>query len=232
MMSVQISMHKHGSRGVAGLQDGRPRPGRRYVPCTRRQLGVTLVEVLVSMLIMSIGLLGLAGLHAHSIRFTSDSHTRDQAALLAVDLAERMRARRNNVAEFYTDAGAAKDLASMYDALVANDKSKWDSECGGVKAVGNAKCCDPTGIAIDDELRCWMWQAKSSLVGVAPTIAANGSDPTFVDITLSWADREPREFSDGIRNPESKTECEAIARRQWEATAKQCLIAQTWTIRP
>ncbi|MGI9331789.1 MAG: hypothetical protein ACR2RL_01405, partial [Gammaproteobacteria bacterium] len=86
------------------------------------------------------------------------------------------------------------------------------------------------GTAIEDELRCWMWQAKASLSGVAPNIEANGTDPAFVDITLTWVDREPREFADGVRLPKDEAECEAKNGRQWESG--RCLVAQVWTIRP
>jgi type IV pilus assembly protein PilV len=60
-----------------------------------RQSGFGLIEVLVSVLILAVGLLGLAGLQAQSLRFNNDSFFRSQATLLAMDLADRMRANRD-----------------------------------------------------------------------------------------------------------------------------------------
>lgn len=60
-----------------------------------RQRGVTLLEVLVTILVMSVGLLGLAGLTAASIRNNHGAYHRSQAVWLAHDMADRMRANRH-----------------------------------------------------------------------------------------------------------------------------------------
>ncbi len=54
--------------------------------------GFTLLEVLVALVIFSIGLLGLAGLQILSLRLTSDSLLRTIAAVQANDMIDRMRA--------------------------------------------------------------------------------------------------------------------------------------------
>lgn len=53
--------------------------------------GFTLVEVLVALLILSIGLLGLAGLQAGGLRSNHSAYLRSQAVMLAHDMADRMR---------------------------------------------------------------------------------------------------------------------------------------------
>ena len=65
--------------------------------------GFTLVEVLVTLVILSVGLLGIAALHTASLRNNLDSALRSQASALAADIADRMRANRN--------AALAPDLA-------------------------------------------------------------------------------------------------------------------------
>ena len=54
--------------------------------------GFTLIEILVTMVIMSGGLLGLAGLQATALRDNIGATLRTQAVLYANDIAERMRA--------------------------------------------------------------------------------------------------------------------------------------------
>jgi type IV pilus assembly protein PilV len=58
------------------------------------QRGVTLVEVLVTVVIISVGLLGVAALHLNSLRNNFDALKRTQASILAGDIADRMRANR------------------------------------------------------------------------------------------------------------------------------------------
>jgi type IV pilus assembly protein PilV len=56
--------------------------------------GFTLLEVLVALVIMSIGLLGLAGLMVNSLKNNQSAAMRSQAAWLAYDIIDRMRANR------------------------------------------------------------------------------------------------------------------------------------------
>lgn len=77
-----------------------------------RQNGFTLLEVLVAMLVLSIGLLGLAGLMASSLRNNHSAYYRTQATWLAYDVIDRMRV---------NGAGglAAADVAD-WQTMVAN----------------------------------------------------------------------------------------------------------------
>jgi type IV pilus assembly protein PilV len=69
----------------------------RLVP-RARQRGMSLIEILVAIVVLSIGLLGLAGLQLKGIQVNQGSVYRWQAALLAEDIADRMRADRSNAA--------------------------------------------------------------------------------------------------------------------------------------
>jgi type IV pilus assembly protein PilV len=92
-----------------------------------RQRGVTLIEILVAVVLLSIGLLGLAGLQLRGMQVNQGSAMRSQAAILAADLADRMRADvtaanpANTTGSFYgafTPAGwAGASPASMQDWL-------------------------------------------------------------------------------------------------------------------
>lgn len=56
--------------------------------------GFTLIETLVALLVLSIGLLGVAALQLTSLRSNTSSSYRSQATFLAYDIADRMRANR------------------------------------------------------------------------------------------------------------------------------------------
>lgn len=61
----------------------------------RTQTGFTLIEILVAVVVLAIGLLGLAGLQVTSLRFNNSSYLRSQATNLAYDLVDRMRVNRS-----------------------------------------------------------------------------------------------------------------------------------------
>ena len=58
------------------------------------QRGATLIEVLVAMLVLSIGLLGLAGMQMTALKSNQSAYYRSQATVLAYDIIDRMRANR------------------------------------------------------------------------------------------------------------------------------------------
>jgi len=56
--------------------------------------GFTLLEVMISLLILSIGLLGIAALQANSLKTNHGAYQRTQAIFLAYDMMDRLRANR------------------------------------------------------------------------------------------------------------------------------------------
>lgn len=62
----------------------------------RRQIGFTLVEVLIAMVVLAFGLLGLASLQATSLRFNNSAYLRSQATNIAYDIVDRMRVNHAN----------------------------------------------------------------------------------------------------------------------------------------
>ena len=63
---------------------------------TRSQTGFSLFEVLIALLVLSIGLIGLATLQAQGIRSNYSASSRSEATFLAADIADRMRANMRN----------------------------------------------------------------------------------------------------------------------------------------
>ncbi len=65
---------------------------KRYTAIRRAQRGFTLMEVLVTVLVIAIGLLGLAGLQAQGLQSNNNAYLRSQAMIQAYDMADRIRA--------------------------------------------------------------------------------------------------------------------------------------------
>jgi len=96
--------------------------------CSRNsQSGTTLIEVLITVVLVSIGLLGLAGLQLMTVQNSNSSSERFEATTLAHDILERLRANRQpalagqyNLALGANPAGAnlvGEDLDEWRDAL-------------------------------------------------------------------------------------------------------------------
>jgi type IV pilus assembly protein PilV len=85
-----------------------------------RQLssGFTLIEVLVTLTILTFGLLGIAGLMAKGQRVSFEAYQRQQAVALAADMAERIRSNRTQIPIYAADAAVATPLG---DGVKYND---------------------------------------------------------------------------------------------------------------
>lgn len=108
-----------------------------YVPIPANEAGFTLMEVLVAFLVLSVGLLGLAGLQMKGLAYAHQSYQRSLATLLAQDMADRMRANRPAVLKGYyhltsapsdpgfTCSGAASCTPAQLAAL---DLYQWSQQ--------------------------------------------------------------------------------------------------------
>jgi type IV pilus assembly protein PilV len=63
---------------------------RRIDPMAGRQSGLTLIEVMVALLVLSIGLIGISVLHLNAIKFAHSSYYSSVASSAALDLEERL----------------------------------------------------------------------------------------------------------------------------------------------
>lgn len=59
-------------------------------PSLRRQMGMSLIEVLTSLLIFSIGILGMLSLQTRATQFSTSAEDTNRAALLANEIASQM----------------------------------------------------------------------------------------------------------------------------------------------
>ena len=102
----------------------------------RHQLGTSLVEALVTAVVMAIGLLGMAGLQTKSIQFNHAAYLRTQVNALASDITERMRANAGKVSDYNTSGTAGDDLAKR-------DVENWKNQVTALLPQGEGEIiCD------------------------------------------------------------------------------------------
>lgn len=133
--------------------DGRPRR-----PAQER--GAALLEVLITVLVVSVGLLGVAGMQLAAIRGNHGSNLRSLAVFQAYDMAERMRSNRLGV------------QGGSYDSISGVGS---DPGCG---ATG----CTPANLASFDHFE-WSQSNGALLPSGSGTVVRNGD---WWIITVRW----------------------------------------------
>lgn len=135
------------------------------------QSGFSLLEVLIAVVILSVGLLGLAGMQVTSLKYVTSSLQRTQATSLAYDMLDRIRT--NPTANYTTGYNQA---ASAY--------SSSDGVC-----FGSGATCDAATVANFD-LSEWKTSIESLLPGgQGDVFTAATAAGTRVDIKIRWEDR-------------------------------------------
>lgn len=146
----------------------------------RQNKGVSLIEVLISIVIASIGLLALAGVNASSIRYTKMSQYRGTSTLLANDIGERMRANK---------AGAGNYAVSSDFATQATLPSAPGNLCNT-----NADTCSAIQVAAAD-LYSWQLRVRDQLPSGSVFIGYQNLQSAY-DVWLVW--RDPAVASDDV----------------------------------
>ncbi|WP_019021691.1 type IV pilus modification protein PilV [Thioalkalivibrio sp. ALE23] len=94
----------------------------------RRISGLTLIEVLVALIVLSVGVLGLAGLQITSLQYSQSSYERSIAVMQANDLVERLWAGLCDPdADFFDDGNVNVDEDPI-DAI----KDAWENDHTGL----------------------------------------------------------------------------------------------------
>ncbi|MEO7387199.1 MAG: type IV pilus modification protein PilV [Gammaproteobacteria bacterium] len=94
------------------------------------QSGTTLIEVLITVVLVSIGLLGLAGLQLTTVQNTNSAAERFEATTLARDILERMRANRQQALNGQYNLAMGADPAGAN--LAGDDLDSWMTALAGL----------------------------------------------------------------------------------------------------
>jgi len=123
------------------------------------------MEVLISMIVLSIGLLGLAGLQMNGLKSNNSSYQRTQASLLANEMIDRIRANRAGL------------LLGYYDDFSGSPPSDPGCISSG---------CTVQQLSIYDAY-LWANELADRLPLGVGTVAGGGADSLFT-VTVRWDD--------------------------------------------
>jgi type IV pilus assembly protein PilV len=133
------------------------------IPARRLGAGFSLIEVLVTLLILCVGLLGVAALQFRGLQYNHDAYMRSQITFLAFDIADRMRLNADNVAAYEGNYTVSTN-------------------------PGSNPCNPALGSDAANDLNCWRNNVDVALPpGSRATITDDNGEFT---VTLIWTDRQ------------------------------------------
>ncbi|RAU44904.1 MULTISPECIES: type IV pilus modification protein PilV [unclassified Pseudomonas] len=116
----------------------------------RNSAGFSMIEVLVSLIVIAVGVLGMVALQSKAIPYTQDSVQRNAAIMLVDDLVEIIRAAP---ADCTTANGCLTPPGTNFPAVPSS--------------------CVPTPAALADQIGCWTARARAVLPGVTNALLAS-----------------------------------------------------------
>lgn len=138
--------------------------------------GFTLLEVLIALLILSVGLLGIAGLQLTSLRSNNSAYLRSQATILAYDILDRMHANR------------AQAQSGGYNITITGTSS--------LPSAGSTN-------QADEDLNKWGTNVLNTLPSANASV--NVATDNTVTVSISWddsrADRSPDRSGTAVTAP-------------------------------
>lgn len=156
----------------------------------RSASGFSLLEVLIALLVLSIGLLGLAALQTVGLKFNHQSYGRTQATLQAYDIIDRIRANKTNNAS----------IDSAYDD-VALGATPGSVDC-------SSTACNTSQMA-EYDIRTWNNTNKTALPQGKGVICRGTLNATFSSCTVGGSIyRIGLTWKEGDQNMQLQTEAQ------------------------
>lgn len=117
------------------------------------QCGVGLIEVMVAVLVLTIGILGIVALQTKALQFSQESVSKSKAMMLAYEMVDRMRANPDSVASYLVDYGTAVAAGANCETstcsptqMATYDKALWKAAIAADLPLGDGQVVvDNTG---------------------------------------------------------------------------------------
>lgn len=159
--------------------------------------GFSLIEVLITLVLTVIGVLGMVAMQTKAIQYTTDSVTRSSAVILTDDLLEILRSNRDKI---YDDDNILK-IDSKYFKGIGEDFSDMSCDTyGGFPSAENP----------EKQLCVWVKYAQALLPGVTNNVLKDnyfiGIDSNSVRIGVAWKVKAG-ECEDSIVNDDGDDIC-------------------------
>lgn len=149
--------------------------------------GFSLVEVMVALVVISVGLLGIAKMQALALSSTSTARERSIAAIEAASLASTIRADRTYWANITTDPNVAVTTGAT-PGFTSSDTNLKAPTSGSCQTLSS--CTTPKVLAGQD-LTEWANALKTAIPNGSATVNCNkatATAPTSCKITLTWTE--------------------------------------------
>lgn len=151
--------------------------------CARAK-GFTLMEVLVALVIISIGLLGIAAMQATAIASTHTSQTESLAAIEARSLADTMQADPDYWAAGHMPATINVTGTAAAPVLSDTTLNSQTTNCS------STPCTDtPSPAMAGYDLKQWAQQLFTQIPGSNATIICQIGSPVICSITVNWSQK-------------------------------------------
>lgn len=156
-----------------------------------QQSGFSLIEILVSLLVLSVGLLGMGGLQVATVKGSSNAHYRTSASLLATSLAARMRANVAGVkGGYYGDT--IPDCPALSLSQCKNSFTHCSSQQLAKYDLVEIKCGAKIGSHREGGVQNLLPNGK---ISIACTDGCNKENAVH-DITITWNESQVIESED------------------------------------
>lgn len=106
----------------------------------RRQRGLSLIEVLIAVLILAIGMLGIAALQAITLRNSRSAFDRTQAVVLSYTMLDRMRANADAARAGNYNLAETCTIPSTATTLIQHDQKEWITNLWNTMGKANTTC--------------------------------------------------------------------------------------------
>lgn len=136
-----------------------------------RQQGATLIEIVITVLILSTSLLAMATLQSRSLQFNKGASLRSHANIFAYDIIDRIRINRGETSSNITGYSADFGAAPSGNTLAVADVAAWRQNLSNVLPGGEGKIACDSGTRICTITIRW---SEEQLFGAYTTVNTEG----------------------------------------------------------